>query len=57
MQAKQMVMLYLAQYIQFLAKRLFSNIAKIHMDKMEFRNGVETSATQRISLRPCVLYV
>lgn len=38
-------------------KSSFSNIAKVHMDKMGFRNGVEASATYRISLRPYVLYV
>lgn len=54
-----MIMLDLAQYIQFLAKtkRSFSDIAKVHMGKMGFRNGAETSATYRISLRPCILYV
>lgn len=38
-------------------KRSFSNIAKVHVDKMGFRNEVGTSATYRISLRPCVFYV
>lgn len=33
-------------------KRSFSNIGKVHMYKMGFRNGVETSATYRISMRP-----